>query len=51
MGMLWETGLKRDQDGTTVELGFCGPWKYPRGLMEKAKERKRKFGNSLLHSS
>lgn len=25
----------------TTERGFCGPWKYPRGLTEKEKERKR----------
>lgn len=49
--MLWEAGLNRDKDRKTIELDLCGPWKYPRGLIEKEKERKRKFGDSLLRSS
>lgn len=43
MGLPWETGLKRDQE-KTEELDFCGPWKYPRGLMEKGR------GNLETHS-
>lgn len=45
--MLWEAGLRRDNKDKTGDLDLCGPWKYPRGLVEK--ERKRKLRDSLLH--